>query len=229
MTDVLGQAIYDFHFRLTPSKLLIHNKFGLPDIMPVETYFRDEEDMPPLEMMALDVCKGTILDIGAGAGSHALYLQQNNQNVTALEISPLACQVMKNRGVEKIITADINIFSGQLYNTLLLIMNGIGVTANLSGLSIFLDHAKSLLATNGQIIFDSSNVAYLYKKSIRPLRKYYGIVDFRYEYKRQKTPWFTWLYVDKEKLQKIAGAAGYHTEILFEDDHDQYLARLTLK
>ena len=229
MTDVLGQAIYDFNFRLNPSKLLIHNKFGLPDIMPVETYFRDEEDMPPLEIMALDLCKGTILDIGAGAGSHALYLQQNKQDVTALEISPLACQVMKNRGVEKIITADINTFSGQQYDTLLLLMNGIGLTANLSGLPIFLDHAKGLLAANAQIIFDSSNVAYLYKKAIRSKSKYYGEIDFRYEYKRQKTPWFTWLYVDQEMLQKIADEAGYQSEILFEDDNDQYLARLTLK
>ena len=46
MKDVLGQAIYDYHYRLSPSKLYIHNKFGLPDVMPTETYFREEEDMP---------------------------------------------------------------------------------------------------------------------------------------------------------------------------------------
>ena len=137
MTDVLGQAIYDFHFRLTPSKLLIHNRFGLPDEMPVETYFRDEEEMPPLELTALDICKGKVLEIGAGAGSHALCLQQNNIQVTALDISPLASVVMKNRGVEKIITADINTYAGQQYDTLLLLMNGIGLTANIKGLHIF--------------------------------------------------------------------------------------------
>lgn len=229
MTDVLGQAIYDFHFRLNPSKLLIHNKFGLPDVMPVETYFREEEDMPPLELTALELCKGNILDIGAGAGSHALYLQQHKLDVTALEISPLASQVMKARGVKKIITADINTFTGQSYDTLLLMMNGIGLTANLEGLCIFLEHAKALLNTNGQLIFDSSNVAYLYKNGIRPIGKYYGIIDFRYEYKRQKTPWFTWLYVEMKMLKKIAVKAGWIAEILFEDDHDQYLARLTLQ
>ena len=229
MKDVLGQAIYDYHYRLSPSKLYIHNKFGLPDIMPVETYFREEEDMPPLEVEALELCKGSILDIGSGAGSHALYLQHNKQNVTALEISPLASQVMKARGVKKIITADINTFTGQSYDTLLLMMNGIGLTTNLNGLSIFFQHAKTLLSHNGQLIFDSSNVAYLYKNAIRPINKYYGIIDFRYEYKRQKSSWFTWLYVDKKTLQKIAAAAGWITEILIEDDHDQYLARLTLK
>ncbi|MCY7420138.1 MAG: class I SAM-dependent methyltransferase [Chitinophagaceae bacterium] len=229
MTDVLGQAIYDYHFRLTPSKLLVHNQFGLPDEMPVETYFRDEEDMPPLELNALDICRGMVLDIGAGAGSHALYLQQNNIQVTALDISPLACTIMKNRGVEKIITADINKYTGQQFDTLLLLMNGIGLTANINGLHIFLRHIKTLLASGGQLVFDSSNVAYLYKKGIRPVRKYYGEIDFRYEYKKQKTNWFTWLYVDQQMLQKIAGEEGWKTEIIFEDDHDQYLARLTLK
>lgn len=226
---MLGQAIYDYHYRLSPSKLYIHNKFGLPDIMPVETYFRDEVDMPTLELKALELCTGSILDIGAGAGSHALYLQQNNCVVTALELSPLASEVMQARGVKNIITADINTFTGQPYDTLLLMMNGIGLTANLAGLSIFFEHAKTLLSPKGQLIFDSSNVAYLYKNAIRPINKYYGIIDFRYEYKRQKTAWFTWLYVDMKTLQKIAASAGWIPEILFTDDHDQYLARLTLK
>lgn len=229
MKDVLGQAIYDYHYRLSPSKLYIHNKFGLPDVMPVETYFREEEDMPLLELKALELCKGNILDIGAGAGSHALYLQHHQQQVTALEISPLASEVMKARGVKNIITADVNTFTGQTFDTLLLMMNGIGLTANLPGLSIFFEHAKTLLSPGGQLIFDSSNVAYLYKNAIRPINKYYGIIDFRYEYKRQKTTWFTWLYVDMKTLHKIAAAAGWLTEILFTDDHDQYLARLTLK
>ena len=229
MTDVLGQAIYDYHFRLSPSKLLIHNKFSLPDVMPVDTYFRDEVDMPDLELRALEICKGTILDIGAGAGSHARYFQENKQDVTALEISPLACIVMKNRGIEKIISADINTYQGEQYDTLLLLMNGIGLASNIAGLHIFLRHIKTLLAKDGQLVFDSSDVGYLYKKGVRPLRRYYGEIDFRYEYKKQKTKWFTWLYVDQQTLQKIALEEGWKTEIIFEDDHDQYLARLTLK
>ncbi len=185
--------------------------------------------MPPLELKALEICTGSILDIGAGAGSHALCLQQNKHTVTALEISPLASEVMKARGVKNIITADVNTFTGSKFDSLLLMMNGIGLTANLDGLSIFFEHAKTLLKPGGQLIFDSSNVAYLYKNAIRPITKYYGMIDFRYEYKRQKTAWFTWLYVDMKKLQKIAAAAGWLTEIIFTDDHDQYLARLTLQ
>ncbi len=226
--DVLGQAIYDFYFRINPSRLLIHNKFGKPDEMPVSVYFRDEDDMPDLELEALLLCRGSILDIGAGAGSHALYLQDRNKDVTALEISQMAALVMKKRGVEKIINDNIFNYAEKQFDTILLLMNGIGLAANLAGLKNFLQHCKNLLAPGGQLLFDSSDVAYLYKRNVPPMVDYYGEIDFRYEYKKQKTPWFSWLYIDRKTLKKIAEQDGWKTEILFDDDHDQYLVRLTL-
>lgn len=228
MTDVLGHAIHDYHYNLSPGKLLIHNKFGAPDQMPVETYFREEEDMPELELKALELCTGKVLDIGAGAGSHALFLQERNIVVTALEISPLASVVMKHRGVKKIITQDIFEHTGEQYSTLLLLMNGIGLVANIAGLRRFLQKVKKLLLPGGQLIFDSSNVAYLYNGKPPAMDHYYGEISFRYEYKKQKTRWFTWLYIDQELLTKIAGEEGWLTSVVYEDGHDQYLAKLTL-
>ncbi len=226
MTDVIGQAIYDYHFRLSPGKLLIHNELGKPDEMPVEIYFREEKDMPEMEIMALELCQGKVLDIGAGAGSHALFLQDRDADITALEISPLASGVMRNRGVNKIITTNIFEYSAQQYNTLLLLMNGIGLSATLDGIRKFLQHAKSLLLPGGQLIFDSSDVAYLYKKHKPPTKRYYGEIHFRYEYKKQKTPWFSWLYIDQKNLKAIAKSEGFSMEVLMVDENDQYLARL---
>ncbi len=228
MTDVLGHAIADFYYKTEPKKLWINNKYWAKEEMPVEVYFRDETNMTKLELMALQLCKGKILDIGAGAGSHVLWLQQKKNDVTALEISPLACEVMKARGVTTIYNQDVFTFNEERYDTLLLLMNGIGLTANLSGLQNFLQHIKQLLQPGGQLLFDSSDVSYLYDGSVGLSCNYFGVIDYQYQYKKLKTDWFTWLYVDQATLQHIAYDAGFKTEFLMEDENAQYLVRLTL-
>jgi SAM-dependent methyltransferase len=229
MIDVLGQAIFDFYDRKPLSKLWIHNKYGKKEEMPVATYFRGVLEMPDLELIALQNCTGKVLDIGAGAGSHALELQDKGFDVTALEISAKAAEVMRLRGVEKIVEQDIFTYDTEQFNTLLLLMNGIGLTGNISGLKQFLEHAKILLNGQGQLIFDSSDVAYLYDHEIPQMDHYYGEIKYRYEYKKQKTEWFSWLYIDKQTLTKTAAEAGWQTAILFEDEFDQYLAKLVMK
>ncbi|MDB5192324.1 MAG: methyltransferase [Segetibacter sp.] len=228
MQDVLGEAIYDYYHHQQKGKLWIHNKYGRKEEMPVDIYFRDDTEMPQLELFALLNCKGKVLDIGAGAGSHALALQQKGMDVTAVEISPKAAAVMQERGVENIIQQDIWTLQEERYDTLLLLMNGIGLAATLNGLTSFLQHAKKLLYNNGQLLFDSSDVAYLYKGKLPEGEKYYGEILYQYEYKKQKTDWFSWLYVDRKTLTTIAAKEGWTTTILFEDEYDQFLAKLQL-
>ncbi len=229
MPDVLGQALFDFYHHLPLSKLWIHNKYGRKEEMPVSHYFRKEEDMPELELIALQECRGKVLDIGAGAGCHSLPLQLAGLDVTALEVSAKAAEVMKLRGVTKIVQEDIFQFTSDGFDTLLLLMNGIGLTGNIDGFTQFLQHAKTLLNAGGQLLFDSSDVAYLYDNKVFAMENYYGEIMYRYEYKKQKTDWFTWLYIDRHTLRQIAEKEGWQTEILCEDEYDQYLAKLTPK
>lgn len=229
MRDVLGEAIWDYYHHEKDNKLWIHNRYGRKEEMPLSIYFREQDEMPELELLAMQQCRGKVLDIGAGAGSHSLVLQQMGVDVTALDISPKAIAIAQKRGVQKAIQANIFEYQESSFDTLLLLMNGIGLTGTLKGLQLFLQHAKTLLAPGGQILFDSSDVAYLYKKNPMPRDKYYGEIEYQYQYKGQKGDWFNWLYVDAKTLKKAARAAGYKTEILFDDGYDQYLARLTLK
>lgn len=229
MKDTLGHAIHN-HFHKAPAhKLWIHNQYGPKEEMPIEAYFREEDDMPDLEWLALNECRGDVLDIGAGAGSHALLLQERGFDVAALEISPLAADVMKARGVKNVITADIFEYQERKYDTLLLLMNGIGLTGTIANLTIFLEHMKLLLNKGGQLLFDSSDIAYLYEGQLPDNGKYYGELLYQYEYNRQKTEWFPWLYIDEKMLIKITSEAGYDMEVLLEDEFQQYLVRLTLK
>lgn len=227
MTDPFGQAIADYYYNHAPAKLWIHNTYGPKEEMPVAAYFRNGNQMPPLEHAALQLCRGKILDIGAGAGSHALWLQQQDAAITALEISALACDIMKERGVQKIIQQDIFSYSAEKFDTLLLLMNGIGLTGTLPGLRIFLQHAVELLKPGGQLIFDSSDVAYVYKNHFPDLKNYYGEIAYRYQYKGKKTDWFNWLYIDRFTLSAIAASEGWRDEYITEDENGQYLVRLT--
>src|SRR5687768_9724746 len=113
MNDILGNAIWDYYHKVSRKKLWIHNKYGAKEEMPVQVYFRNESNMTDLDLVALDNCKGKVLDIGAGAGSHSKILQQRGFDVTAIEISPKAAEVMKLRGVDKVVQQDIFTFEGE--------------------------------------------------------------------------------------------------------------------
>lgn len=224
--DVFGKALLDFHQFGQTEKLWLHNNYGKPEEMPVDVFFRSEEELSELEGYALSICKGKILDIGAGVGAHSLVLQLSGLDVTALEISAKACEIMKNRGIKKVSHGDI--FSDQKdYETLLFLMNGIGLCGDIEGLNKLLLHLKRFLKPEGQIILDSSDISYLFYPGNFPIEKYYGEISYQYEYQSIKGDWFKWLYIDFESLKHIAAKNGFLCEFLFEDEMDQYLARLT--
>ncbi len=240
MKDVLGQAISEYHQYISagsrqggkktrPGKLWVNNKYGPREEMPVDVYFRDMEKMPELEWNALQQCKGRVLDIGAGAGSHALALQQMDTEVTALDFSPLNVSVMEARGVRHVLCQDFFTLSGQQYDTLLMMMNGIGLAGTLDGLRKFFTHARQLLLPGGQLLFDSSDIAYMYEGKPPTSGDYYGQVLYQYEYRRQQSDWFYWLFVDRKTLAKVAAEEGWDTQLLFADPFDQYLVRCVPK
>ncbi len=226
--DVFGEALKDQFTKPPAETLWVHNSYDEPEEMPVDVYFRGEDEMPELELKALELCKGKVLDVGAGVGSHALILQKRGLNVTGMDISAPAVTIMKQRGLKQAIEGNILTYKEDTYDTLLFMMNGIGLTGSIAGLKAFLKHVKSLINPGGQLVFDSSDLSYLYQEIPFPLNGYYGEVSFRYEYKSIKGNWFKWVYVDQKTLKDIAQQSGWDAEIIFEDGHDQYLAQLTL-
>ena len=226
--DIFGTALQDQFIKGTTDILWLHNSYDQPEEMPVDVFFRDQQDMPELELKALELCRGSILDVGAGAGSHALLLQQMKKEVTALDISPKAVGIMKQRGIKKAIEQDIFTLDNIQYDTLLFLMNGIGVTGTITGFKDFLARAKSHLRKNGQLLFDSSDIAYLYQEIELPENKYYGEVAYQYEYQNIKGNWFNWLYIDQKTLSTLAHECGWNCKIIIEDEYDQYLAQLTV-
>lgn len=229
MQDLLGQAIYDYALEQEKGSVFIHNTYGEPDEMPVDIFFRDKAGFFDVEQKAFDLCNGRILDIGAGAGALTLELQKQKFEVDALEISELASKVMYLRGVKSIITGNLYDFTTpEKYDTLLLTMNTIGLAGELKNLSQLFAKLKSLLKPNGQVLFDSSDINYLYKDDL-PANKYYGEMDYQYEYNTDKGHWFKWLYVDFDSAKTIASEQGLVLELVFiNKETGQYLGKGTL-
>lgn len=224
--DVFGNALKDQFANGTAETLWLNNSYDEPEEMPVDIFFRTEEEMPDIELEAMDMCEGRVLDVGGGAGSHALILQERGFDIVALDISAAAVKIMKTRGLTHAVEGDIFTYSGEKFDTLLFLMNGIGLTGTIEGFKTFLTQAKSLLNEGGQLLFDSSDITYLYEGTEKPADKYYGEVSYQYEYKGEKGTWFDWLYIDPFLLKTIAREAGWECHLLFDDGQDQYLAEM---
>lgn len=226
--DVYGESLNEYHQNgeLT-SPLLLHSTYGDIEEMPVDIFFRTTDDFPELEFIALSLCDGKVLDVGAGVGSHALYLQEKEFDVTALEISSSACDIMRKRGVRQLVQEDFFALKAQKYDTLLFLMNGIGLAKSVTGFRQLLAQAKTLLTDKGQLLFDSSDISYLYEEYKIPRPEYYfGEIGYQYEYKGIKGEPFQWLYIDQETLIKIAHEENWVVQVLYEDENDQYLVRM---
>lgn len=224
--DVYGQALSDYYNHCFDPPLLLNNNYGEPEEMPVEVFFRDEDDLPDLEQYALHMCSGKILDIGAGVGVHSLILQQELLDVTAIETSEIACDIMRNRGVKKVYNQDVfQLQTDNKFDTLLLLMNGTGISGSKDNFQKLLQKLRSILSDQGQIIIDSSDISYLYEGTF-PADRYYGEVSYQYEYKNKQGAWFPWLYLDQKSLIQISRKSGFDTQIVYEGDEDQYLAVL---
>lgn len=230
--DPMGAAIRDYQSKGKASRLRVLSSMFDEDEMPVTHLFRTFNQMPRLEQKALSMAKGRVLDIGAGAGCHALALQERGLEVKAIDISPLSCEVMKERGVKD--AECVNLFNPQLqgkYDTLLLLMNGTGIAGKLNRLSMLLNRLKELLAEGGQILIDSSDLKYIYENEDGSMdidlnAPYYGEVDYQMQYKNIKGEPFDWLYTDPMLLASISKQCGLNCEIVEEGENYDFLARL---
>lgn len=230
--DPMGAAIRDYQNKGKASRLRVLSSMFDEDEMPVAHLFRTFNQMPRLEQKALSMAKGRVLDIGAGAGCHALALQERGLEVKAIDISPLSCEVMSERGVKN--AECVNLFNPQLqgkYDTLLLLMNGTGIAGKLNRLPMLLNRLKELLAEGGQILIDSSDLKYIYENEDGSMdidlnAPYYGEVDYQMQYKNVKGEPFDWLYTDPMLLASISKQCGLNCEIVEEGENYDFLARL---
>ena len=233
MKDLMGKAIWDFYQNKSADDLLTETSISEIDELPVEYFFRDFDEMNLLEQKALELSTGKILDIGAGAGSHSLYLQNEKKlEVFALDNSPKSVEVCRLRGVKNVWCSDILDFPVQTFDTILLLMNGTGIFESLDKIDFYLEKLQSLLNEKGQILIDSTDILYMYDRDedggvMVPADRYYGEVDYFIHYQLDTENPTKWLYLDFETFKRVAENNGFEIEKILQEE-DSYLARLTM-
>ena len=231
--DAFGQAAIDFLKGISAKFIHVKSETMEDDVIPVKHLFRTYNEMPKCEQIALDNTKGKTLDVGGGAGSHCLYLQKKGMNATLLDYSIGLCKVSEKRGVKSIIHDDsFSWKSDEKYDSILFMMNGIGIGGNLESFNKVIEKSFKLLNSGGQILFDSTDISFCYEQAdgslLIPLHlEYLGFVKFQLRYKKNKDDWFNWAYYDPEKLREIL-PLKYDFEILHQEG-PSYCGKITLK
>jgi len=232
MKDLFGKAILDYQTNNQPEDLITETSISEEDQMSVAYLFRNYDEMPKIEQKALQLAKGKILDVGCGAGSHNLTLQNDRKlDVTSIDISENAIQACKLRGLNNAFVQDILTLKNEKFDTILLLMNGTGIFGTLKKTPEFLQKLKSLLNPEGQILIDSSDIIYMFDQDEDgafeiPANGYYGELEFTISYKKEKEDPFPWLYLDYNTLQNAAHTNGLQCELILEGEHYDYLAKL---
>lgn len=233
MKDLFGKAILDYQTGNAPENLITETSISEEDEMSVAYLFRRYSEMPKIEQKALQLARGRVLDVGCGAGSHSLYLQNEKKlEVTSIDISPNAIEACRLQELRDTRAINIMDLEDEKFDTILLLMNGTGIFQKLSKISGYLQKLKSLLNEGGQILIDSSDIIYMFDEDEDggkwiPSVGYYGEVTFTVSYKNETEEAFNWLYADYNTLQNAAHANGLNCELVLEGEHYDYLAKLT--
>ena len=232
--DPMGRAISDYFHTGKAGKLRVLSSMFYEDEIPVPTLFRSFNEMPIQEQKAIELCHGKVLDVGAGSGCHSIVLKERGLETVAIDISELAVEVMKERGLD---ARNINFFDETFtdkFDTILLAMNGIGIVGKIDRLPMFFRSIKRLLAPGGQVLLDSSDIKYVFMDEdgamdIDLAAGYYGEIDYKMRYKNITGTPFDWLYIDFDTLSMYAEEHGFICEKCIDGEHYDYLARITAK
>lgn len=138
---------------------------------------------------------------------------------------------MSERGVRNVREQDFFTIDGQ-YDTILMLMNGIGIVGTMERMPEFFRHVDNILALGGQVLCDSSDISYVFEDEDGIIEYpdtvgYYGELSFRMQYKDTIGEPFDWLYIDADTLKEQAARNGYNVEVVAEGEHYDYLARIT--
>lgn len=233
MKDILGTALLDYFSGNYTEDLITETNISEEDELPLPYFFRTFEEMPKIEQAALQAAKGKILDVGCGAGSHALYLQEKGFDVTAIDTSKGAVEVCKLRGLKKVKNIELLQLENETFDTILLLMNGTGIFQELEKIATYLQHLKKILNPRGQILIDSSDIKYMFDTFedggiLVPAERYYGELQFRMSYKGIRSEPFNWLYLDEHIFESACLAMDLNFEVIERGEHFDYLARLVV-
>ena len=232
--EPLGLALEAYFRGDADAQLIIRRDDGLENPLPVSYFFRNPSESTNIDKAALEHCRGHVLDVGAGSGLHSIVLEERRFQVTPIDISAQAVEIMRTRGLSDARCADFFELQDGSFDTILMMGHGIGMVETIAGLDRFLVHARRLLNKDGQVLLDSADVRVTedpvhlaYHEANRKAGRYVGEVTVELQFQSHKGPSCGWLHVDPDKLKGHAERAGWQTEVVVKEYSGDYLVKLS--
>ena len=225
--DAYGLAVWD-HYNGRLAYEIIERSDG--SIRPSDgpaAYLAEFPKWQEHEKAAIKLAKGRVLDIGCNAGRHALYLQQKGHDVLGVDVSPLALETARLRGLRQTRPLSITVLSSAIgqFDTLLMLGNNFGLLENRTKARWLLRRFRGFTMPGSRIIAESLDVyrtddpddlAYL--ESNRQKGRMSGQIRMRCRYKTLATPWFDYLMVSKDEMEEIVSPTGWKVRQYFDSD-----------
>lgn len=232
--DPFGKAILDYLDGVRDAHIRVDSNITEDESIPVNYLFRSFDQMPEKEQRALSMAKGRILDAGAGSGAHSLVLQQQNKNVVALDYSFSCCKAMQKQGLKEVLHQDFFLLDEtQKFDTLLFMMNGLGMPGKVERLETFFIKCKSLLNPGGIIVGESTDILYMFEEEDGSVEldlngEYYGEMEYKMTYNSIEGEWFSWLYVASDLVIEAAEKVGFKVIDFYEGEESDYMVAFEL-
>ncbi len=230
--DAYGHEIYDY-FKGEGGYEINERDDGFFGLVDPKAYLSKYSEWPKHQREAMKYVKGKVLDIGAGAGRHSLYLQEQGFDVLGIDISPLAIEVCKLRGLRNAQVLSITQITSQLgtFDTILMFGNNFGLFGNLKRAKWLLKRFRSITPGEGRIIaetrdpYETEAPEHLeYHKFNRRRGRMAGQVRIRIRYRKYVTPWFDYLLVSKDEMKEILKDTGWEARDFLDWQDGVYIA-----
>lgn len=218
-TDIFGLMFMDYLRTGKEARYGIRRDDGHFEWDNVRGYFVEYDEFAYLIQAALTEVGSRVLDVGCGAGKHALYLQRIGVDVVGLDISPRAIQVCQERGVEKCVVAsasDLPFKTSPHFDTIIMMGNNFGICGKIPETKRMLENFRQIVSADGTILahaidptLTSNPVHLAYHERNRKLGLPIGQIKLRLEYKDSISQWLYLLLVTPEEMKRLAAETGW--------------------
>lgn len=233
--DAFGRALWEYHRGVGPRAHVVERDDGLIDTFDTSLYFAPIEGWHPLERKAIRLARGRVLDVGVGAGRHALYLLERGHEVVGVDTSPLAVRTARARGVDARLL-DVARIDGSVgtFDTIMLFGANFGIMGSparavrlLRRLGRLANPGARLLAATIDPVFPGAPPEHRrYHARNRARGRLPGQVRIRARYLDEATPWFDWLLVSKRDMERIARDTQWRVARTLDGARGAYVAVL---